>query len=419
MVKRIIRFACTFICLMIIMHGSGQTQVPKLRVFLDCHQCDNPYIKTEITVVDFVVDRMAADVHILVTAQETGGGGQTYQLIFFGQNKYSNRRDTLNGQIADNSTEIERRTELTKRIKLGLVPFLMNSRYADMIEINMKGGKDTSGNIQQTKDKWNYWVYRIGSDASYSEDEIYKSGRISGNLSANRTTEKTKINFSIYGNYSTSSYEYETNGVTSKLKVDNNDYAADHTLIAAINGQWSAGYEIAYSSSTFSNNKSRKYLAAGIEYAIFPYKFSNTKYLTVSYQLEMKHNIYYDTTIFNKLRELLPGHKVEATLSLRQKWGTINSKLTYSNYLKDWKLNNLWLYFDVNLRITGGLSFYMYSQGGLVRDQIYLQKGNATEQEILTRKRQLASGYNFYSGVGLSFRFGSILNNFVNPRFGL
>ena len=71
----------------------------------------------------------------------------------------------------------------------------------------------------------------------------------------------------------------------------------------------------------------------------------------------------------------------------------------------------------MNVRITGGLSIYVYSFGGLTRDQIYLPKGGATEQEILTRRRQIASGYDFYSGFGLNFRFGSKLNNFVNPRF--
>jgi hypothetical protein len=46
-----------------------------------------------------------------------------------------------------------------------------------------------------------------------------------------------------------------------------------------------------------------------------------------------------------------------------------------------------------------------------------LVKGDATEQEVLTRKRQLASTYNYYTSFGLNYRFGSILNNFVNPRF--
>ncbi len=69
------------------------------------------------------------------------------------------------------------------------------------------------------------------------------------------------------------------------------------------------------------------------------------------------------------------------------------------------------------MRVTGGLSFYISAFGGLTRDQFFLQKGSATSQEVLARQRQLASGYSYYINLGFSFRFGSKLNNFVNPRF--
>ena len=59
----------------------------------------------------------------------------------------------------------------------------------------------------------------------------------------------------------------------------------------------------------------------------------------------------------------------------------------------------------------------MYSFAGLIHDQVYLPKGGATEQEILTRRRQLESAYNFFTGFGINYRFGSKINNFVNPRF--
>jgi hypothetical protein len=104
-------------------------------------------------------------------------------------------------------------------------------------------------------------------------------------------------------------------------------------------------------------------------------------------------------------------------LSLKQKWGNVNSSITYSNFFKDPSLNNVALSLSVNVRITGGLSFNMYSTGAIVHDQVYLAKGKASEQDILVRRRQIASAYNFYSGIGVNYRFGSILNNFVNPRF--
>ena len=70
-----------------------------------------------------------------------------------------------------------------------------------------------------------------------------------------------------------------------------------------------------------------------------------------------------------------------------------------------------------DVRITGGLSFFVNLNGSVVHNQVSLVKGGATEQEVLTKRRQLASNYNYNTSFGLTFRFGSVLNNFVNPRF--
>jgi hypothetical protein len=114
----------------------------------------------------------------------------------------------------------------------------------------------------------------------------------------------------------------------------------------------------------------------------------------------------------------LYGHGAETELSFNQKWGTTSFGIEYHNYFHKWDLLNLEMNGQVDVRITGGLSFNVYASGELVRDQLSLPKEGATEQEILTRRRQLASGYNYFISFGLHYRFGSKLNNFVNPRFG-
>jgi hypothetical protein len=37
---------------------------------------------------------------------------------------------------------------------------------------------------------------------------------------------------------------------------------------------------------------------------------------------------------------------------------------------------------------------------------------------VLTQQRQLQTGYRYFTNFGISYRFGSIFNNVVNPRFG-
>ena len=154
-----------------------------------------------------------------------------------------------------------------------------------------------------------------------------------------------------------------------------------------------------------------------MEYNIFPYKMVNTKKFTVAYTLNARRNIYIDTTLYDKTKESLFGQSLEAKFSVNQKWGRIYISSSYRNYFHNWKLFNLAFNTTFDIRITGGLSFYIFSGAELVRDQLFLPKQNATAQEVLTRRRQLASGYQFYTNFGFNYRFGSLLNNFVNPRF--
>ena len=47
-----------------------------LRVYLDCGRCDTDFLRRNVAFVDYVRDRAQAEVHVLVTTQGTGGGGQ-------------------------------------------------------------------------------------------------------------------------------------------------------------------------------------------------------------------------------------------------------------------------------------------------------------------------------------------------------
>src|SRR5687768_2977387 len=59
----------------------------RLRVFLDC-DCFAEYLRDEITWVDFVRQAQDADVHILSSERETGGGGRELTLRFVGRGRF-------------------------------------------------------------------------------------------------------------------------------------------------------------------------------------------------------------------------------------------------------------------------------------------------------------------------------------------
>jgi len=340
-------------------------------------------------------------------------------MIYFGQNQFKNLSDTLRFTTPPNTTDFERRDIFIKYLKLGLAPFVAKTSSVSGVIINMKQENDgTVKNLtSSTKDPWNYWVFRVNANGNINADAVYKSLRYSSRFSANRTTEDLKISFGINGSKNKSTYEYETNNGTEKFTVDNDNYGFTHSLIKSINGHWSWGYEANMNSNTFSNNKRMLFFRTGVEYNIFPYKDVNNKFFTINYTTDIRRNKYYDTTLYEKTKETLLGHGVEVNLSLNQKWGSTSIGANYHSFLHNWKYFSLGLNMFMSVRISGGLSFNVGAFGGLTRDQLYLPKGGATEQEVLTRRRQLASGYNYYTSFGLSYRFGSKLNNFVNPRF--
>ena len=405
--------------------AQSQNNFPeRLKVFIDCHTgCDMTFIKSEINIVDFLLDRQAADVHVLITDQNTGGGGDEYQLIFFGQHQFTGLTDTLSFINDPNATDFEERALLLKYIKLGLTPYIAKTKMGKAVEIKMKSDKTEDSKEKPTaitKDPWNYWIFRVGTFGSINEEESVKESSFNGNISASRITEDVKLVFELNAGKNKTVFINvdDSTGEIQKEIIRNDNYDFSHYFIKAISNHWSWGYEAGLSRSTRSNNKRRGIFRTGVEFNIFPYKEVNTKYFTIAYILDVRHNNYLDSTLYDKTQETLFGHSVESNIAFNQKWGTIEMGLEYHNYFHKWKFLNLEAYLELEIRITGGLSFSVYTYGELLRDQIYLPKEKASLVDVLTRRRELESGYRFGTHFGINYRFGSKLNNFVNPRFG-
>jgi hypothetical protein len=393
------------------------TDSSKLKVFIDCRSgCDMQFIKTELRIVDFVTNRLAADAHVLITNQGVGSGGTQYQLNVYGQNRHRAHRDTFRFVTAPAATASEKRQQLVRTLLLGLVPLIAKTPFISGITIALNGDAappdaQTAGN--STGDKWNFWAFRVGIQGEASAERVYHSTLMNANFSANRTTDKLKVEFYITG----SSRHAVTTSDEEKIVVNNSDYGFFHNVVKSFGAHWSYGYQANLSNSTFNNIKRKLYFNPAIEYDIFDYKEVNSRSFILRYGVDVNHNRYFDTTIYNKTVETLYGHRFSTALTFNKKWGTFFTGLSYRNYFKAWRLNSMGISVRADVRVTGGLSFFINANGSLVHNQVNLVKGDISEQDVLTRKRQLASTYNYYTGFGLNFRFGSILNNFVNPRF--
>jgi hypothetical protein len=125
-----------------------------------------------------------------------------------------------------------------------------------------------------------------------------------------------------------------------------------------------------------------------------------------------------EETIYSKTSELLKLETLEVRLELKRPWGSVELSVTGFNYLHDFSKNNLQLYSEMSFRVFEGFSFNISGGASRIRDQLSLRKRSASLDEVLLQRQKLETGYNFWGNLGISYSFGSIYNNIVNPRFG-
>ena len=413
-------FGLTIFLLNFLQAYTQDTSKTKLKIYVDCREgCDVTFLKTEITIVDFVIDRTAADAHVLITSQPVGSGGKDYQLNFYGQKAFKNYIDTIHFVTQPNAADAEIRQNLLQYLMLGFAPLIAKTSFAPEIKISMKG-KDTTGEVAdtvKTRDKWNYWAYNLGLKGEFNSDQVYQTNIISSQVSADRTTDKLKIGFTAYGSLNNTRYNYSEGDSTTTYLVKNREFGFYHGLVKSLGPHWSIGYQANFSNNTFTNIKTKLYFKPALEYNIYNFKDVNNSFLVVRYGIDITNHHYYDTTIFDKISETLYGHKLSLTLTFNKKWGTVNTGVHYREFFKDRRLNSMGMSTTADIKISGAFSFFVNINAALVHDQVNLVRSGATEQEVLTRKRQVASNFNYNTSFGINFRFGSILNNFVNPRF--
>jgi hypothetical protein len=363
--------------------------------------------------VDFVRDRQDADVHILVTAQNSNTGGTKAQLNFIGLRTFQDTSDTLTFFNDPTSTEDEQRKKLVRHLKIGLVRYIAKSKVADELNISYTAKEGSKKDTSETKDPWNYWVFQVSTFGSFSGSEAYKNQSLNSGFSANRETEKWKMGAQFSFNKSVDTYIDST----SKTTFTRQGLDGSLDVVRVIDKHWAYGAEASYSNSLYSNILAAYKVRPKVEYSVFPYSKFNTERLVFQFLIGPTNYRYYDTTVYFKTKEWQLQQSANVIASFTKPWGGINMGVFYSNYLSDFSKNNLNFNGAVSWKIVRGLNFAIWGSYGLIHDQIALRKGTASRDELLVKTRELKSKYNYNLGVGVSYRFGSILNNFINPAF--
>lgn len=350
----------------------------------------------------------------MVTTQPTGSGGTEYLFKFIGLGRFLNIDDELRFTARQTQTADERRSGYAELVKLGLVRYVTSTGAANRLHLVYRPEPGPAGSPPPLADPWNFWSFRLRGSGAVSGEKSNSSRNLSSVVTANRTTEEWKVNANLFLNFHTNEFTLSDG---TALTDASHDHGVGGIVVRSLGDHWAVAGRGRVASTTFLNQKRASRIGAGIEYNVFPYAESSRRELTFQLTTNINHLRYYEPTIYGKLSETAADASLLAAFDIRQPWGSSGVSLETATYFHDLGRHRIVANGDIDVRLFKGFSLSVDSSASRINDQLYLAAGDASDEEILLRRRQLATTYRYRFAVGLSYTFGSIYNNVVNTRF--
>ena len=384
-----------------------------LRVFLDCDRCDKDFVRRQIPYVNYVRDRRDAQVHIL-GLDDYGPAGRAYEFTFYGLLEFEGNEQKLEYFSPRMETDDEERRGLTRVIEIGLAPFVLNTSFGESLSLKYEApdqGREVS--TQAHEDPWNFWVFNGTISASQRGQERRDSIGGWGNFWASRVTDQWRTWFGTSYNFNERNFTFD-DGTTLKDVSRRRSFGGG--FVKSLGEHWGAGLGARSESSTFLNLQNAHRVAAAVEFNLFPYSESTERQMTFGYFLGQSRYEYEEPTIFGLSDESRMDQGLFIEYDTEQRWGEISLELNGSHFMDDMELYRVSFKGDLDYRIARGLSIGLWANASLVRDQIYLRSGGATDEEVILGRRALDTDFETSFGGRVRYTFGSIYNNVINSR---
>ena len=386
----------------------------KLKVYLDCSwRCDVNFLQREMPYVDFYKDSKTSNLHIIVNIERSSNGGELVTFRFIGINEFEGVDNTLTVNVLPNTSDDLERKQYLDVLNKGLYAYIIRTNSSDFASLSYMRKGISKEDVD--KDNWNYWAFRTSVSAYVNGEEGYSYRSYNGRLTANRITSESKFtsSFSIYS--SISQFEYDD----FSLVTEENSKYANMTFVKSKGEHFSIGGRVNYTQSTSQNYDGRYKFSPCIEYNIFPYSESSEHRFSLLYGVSANYNDYTDTTVYFKKSEFFFSHLLDVSYQNLQTWGSFSFSIYGDQILDidDLKKYNIGISSNISWNIAKGLALNFGGYIDLDRAQIHLPLNGATYEEIILRQKELESNYFYYLSFGLSYNFGSMKNNIVNPRF--
>ena len=354
------------------------------RLFFDCNSrdCDQTYYRTEITWVTWVRDQQDANVHVIMTSQDTGAGGREYVLDFIGRGAYQSYEAQSRYQALPTDTQRERLDGVALTLGLGLATFATEFGFRDVIRLDglaSAGGVGANAatpeaglvSADQVQDPWNLWILGVDVNGDFDGESTTREYELNSSVSASRVTLTWKQSYRASFNYN----DLEQERTDSTLITDiRRDFGINADVTYSLAEHWSVGFNTMARRNTRQNQKFMTQFNTAIEYSFFPYEEATRRSLTAYYEIGPVYRDYFEETRDGELVETRGKQAMTLQLSQRQTWGNASIRLRGSHYLHDFDRNNISLFGSLNFRITRGLDVNVGALYSRVNDQLYCRE---------------------------------------------
>jgi len=375
------------------------------RVFIESQDFNLDMLKAELPFAVLVEDKSRAQVWIVVESETS-----ETRVRFTGLAEFDKKDNLITYPVVPGESAADRKTRVLQTIKLGLLKYVSKTPAASFVEVRLLDTVKPTAVV----DPWKFWVFSAGINAFVNGEEFYKSQMWFGNFSANRVTPEWKIRLGLNGSLNRNTFTIDDYIYDS----ESNSKGFSGLVAKSLGEHWSVGAFLRISSATYDNTDWIVIPTPAVEYNLFPYSQSTQKQLRFLYTIGPSFVRYREVTVYDKLKQTLLSENLSASLDLTQPWGTISASLEGSHYFHDFKKYRLELNGEVSVRLFRGLNINFHGGGSRIHDQLSLPQGGASLEEVLLRRKQLETGYNYFFSVGFSYSFGSIFSKVINPRFG-
>lgn len=388
----------------------NNTHSKTINVYLDSFWRFEHDIKSEIKFVNYCRDRMQSNLYIKLSQHRTGTGGTEYTMTFIGKKEFEGLNDTL--KYTSNVIDSRKTTEegIIRNFMLGLLTYVKKTPLFKFITISYTGKEEE---MQEIADKWNHWVFRISTSGELEKEEAKDIYNLELRLSASRVTEELKINLSFNGEYNLKNYITDDEKYTGITKSGFFRTA----FVKSLGEHLSTGIVGSVNSESYNNIRLSYSFAPAFEYNFYPYSEYTSKQFTFLYRIGFENTSYIEETVFEKTKEILFYHAIDIHYNIEREWGYTDFYLEGRNYLHDFRKNRFTGGFRFSVRLFEGFSLSGDARISAIHDQLSLSAEGVTKEEILLEQKSLATQYRISSRIGISYTFGSIYENIVNPRF--